>query len=256
MGTTARRGDARGRRGNEPYRQQDPNLPPPGPKLIEWDYSIGQGNMKVLSRTLFVGGVTSTESQLRDLFSKFGIVQTCIVNIDKRHAFIKMISRQDAVSARDGMELFRTGGMQLRTRWGVGFGPRDCNDYQAGVSIIPIERLTEADRKWMLTAEYGGTGGRPIESGMIVEEPDIEIGAGVSSKAISRRIATNTGGKCGPQSSRGQPTTKRFGGGGGGRRHERDGFGGANNAPSNEREYSNQANNSSVPPPVPAYGFN
>lgn len=67
--------------------------------------------MKVLSRILFVGGVTSTESQLRDLFSKFGIVQTCIVNIDKRHAFIKMISRQDAISARDGMEFFRTGGM-------------------------------------------------------------------------------------------------------------------------------------------------
>lgn len=34
----------------------------------------------------------------------------------------------------------------------------------------------------MLTAEYGGTGGLPIEPGMIVEEPDIEIGAGVSSK--------------------------------------------------------------------------
>ena len=34
----------------------------------------------------------------------------------------------------------------------------------------------------MLTAEYGGTGGKPIESGMVVEEPDIEIGAGVSSK--------------------------------------------------------------------------
>ena len=154
------------------------------------------------------------------------------------------------------MESFRTGGMQLRTRWDVGFGPRDCNDYQTGVSVIPIERLTEADRKWMLTAEYGGTGGRPIGSGMIVEEPDIEIGAGVSSKAISRRIATDTGGKCGPQSSRGQPTTKRFGGGGGGRRQERDGFGGANNAPSNEREYSNQASNPSVPPLVPAYGFN
>lgn len=26
----------------------------------------------------------------------------------------------------------------------------------------------------MLTAEYGGTGGRPIKSGMVVEEPDIE----------------------------------------------------------------------------------
>lgn len=34
----------------------------------------------------------------------------------------------------------------------------------------------------MLTAEYGGTGGEPIKGGMVVEEPDIEIGAGVSSK--------------------------------------------------------------------------
>jgi len=34
----------------------------------------------------------------------------------------------------------------------------------------------------MLTAEYGGTGGLPIEQFMVVEEPDIEIGAGVSSK--------------------------------------------------------------------------
>lgn len=73
--------------------------------------------------------------------------------------------------------------LRLRqTRWGVGYGPRDCSDYQTGISVIPIERLTEADRKWMLTAEYGGSGGRPIESGMVVEEPDIEIGAGVSSK--------------------------------------------------------------------------
>ena len=45
--------------------------------------------------------------------------------------------------------------------------------------------MTEADRKWMLTAEYGGTGGRAIEPFMVVEEPDIEIGAGVSSKGMS-----------------------------------------------------------------------
>ena len=51
--------------------------------------------------------------------------------------------------------------------------------------MIPVERLTDADRKWMLTAEYGGTGGQTIEPGMIVEEPDIEIGAGVSSKGMS-----------------------------------------------------------------------
>lgn len=70
----------------------------------------------------------------------------------------------------------------FQTRWGVGFGPRDCSDYQTGVSVIPIERLTDADRKWLATAEYGGTGGKPLEGGLVVEEPDIEIGAGVSSK--------------------------------------------------------------------------
>lgn len=54
----------------------------------------------------------------------------------------------------------------------------------------------------MLTAEYGGSGGKAIESGMVVEEPDIEIGAGVSSKAISRRMQTDRSGHHGPQSSR------------------------------------------------------
>ena len=49
----------------------------------------------------------------------------------------------------------------------------------------------------MLTAEYGGTGGKPLEGGMVVEEPDIEIGAGVSSKAISRRMVTDRGGQKG-----------------------------------------------------------
>jgi protein NRD1 len=99
----------------------------------------------------------------------------------------------------------------------------------------------------MLTAEYGGTGGRQIESGMVVEEPDIEIGAGVSSKAISRRIATDTGGKRGPISTRTNPNPNqdaRFGG-----RREREGYG----AP--EPEMPNM-NNPSVAPAVPAYGFN
>jgi protein NRD1 len=54
----------------------------------------------------------------------------------------------------------------------------------------------------MLTAEYGGSGGKPIESGMVVEEPDIEIGQGVSSKAISRRMQTDQSGNNGPKSSR------------------------------------------------------
>lgn len=52
----------------------------------------------------------------------------------------------------------------------------------------------------MLNAEFGGSGGQEIEPGMVVEEPDIEIGQGVSSKAISRRMQTDNGGKNGPKS--------------------------------------------------------
>jgi len=126
-----------------------------------------------------------------------------------------MFYRKDAERAKSAMEDMRSPDFQLRTRWGVGFGPRDCSDYQSGISIIPIHKLTEADRKWMLTAPYGGSGGRPIVSGLSVEEPDIEIGAGVSSKAISRRMQTDKGGNHGPKSSRraeDEPPVGGFGG--------------------------------------------
>ncbi|KZF20674.1 hypothetical protein L228DRAFT_240443 [Xylona heveae TC161] len=253
--------DRRGRiksgrgRGND-YRQRSPpsvrqhrspspsrpfDAPPPNmPKWVDYDYTIGQGNIKVLSRTLFVGGVTCSERELREVFSKFGQVQTCIVNTDKRHAFVKMFSRRDAVAAKEGMEHFKSTEMQLRTRWGVGFGPRDCSDYQSGISVIPIDRLTDADRKWMLTAEYGGSGGKQIEGGLSVEEPDIEIGAGVSSKAISRRMATDQGGKNGPRSSRSlQDNTSRY------RRNDRhDGS-----------DRDSNPNAIGVPPAVPGFGF-
>lgn len=44
----------------------------------------------------------------------------------------------------------------------------------------------------MLTAEYGGSGGKPIEGGLVVEEPDIEIGAGVSSKGLLPSLPNHT----------------------------------------------------------------
>ncbi|GAP87948.1 putative NRD1 protein [Rosellinia necatrix] len=185
-----------GRRGRSPTPPQD--FPRSGAKWTDIDRSLPQGHIKVLSRTLFVGGVTCSEAELRSVFGRHGQVQTCIVNKDKRHAFVKMVTRRDAVHAKEAME-----SGNFRTRWGVGFGPRDCSDYQTGISIIPISKLTEADRKWMLTAEFGGSGGRQIETGLVVEEPDIEIGAGVSSKAISRRMQTDKGGRHGPKSSRG-----------------------------------------------------
>ncbi|KAK7747666.1 hypothetical protein SLS62_008992 [Diatrype stigma] len=186
-----------GRRVRSPSPQDD-YPQPPATKWVDYDRTIPSGHIKVLSRTLFVGGVTCPESELRSIFNRHGQVQTCIVNKDKRHAFVKMVTRRDAVTAKEAME-----SGSFRTRWGVGFGPRDCSDYQTGISVIPINKLTEADRKWMLSAEFGGSGGRPIETGLVVEEPDIEIGAGVSSKAISRRMQTDRGGRNGPKSSRG-----------------------------------------------------
>ncbi|CAK7271470.1 hypothetical protein SEPCBS119000_004624 [Sporothrix epigloea] len=196
--------------GGRDYRQRSPaggngdrHSPAPGVKWVEHDPSLPPNTIRVLSRTLFVGGVNIPESELRAIFTRFGDVQTCIVNKEKRHAFVKMYKRADAESAKSGMDHTRgTEDTGLRTRWGVGFGPRDCSDYHKGVSIIPIARLTEADRKWLLTAPWGGSGGRPIATGLVVEEPDIEIGAGVSSKAISRRIQTDRGGLNGPRSSR------------------------------------------------------
>lgn len=188
-----------GRRGRSPSPPHDHSQ---GEKWIEYDPTLPSGHIKVYSRTLFVGGVNCPESELRNIFSRFGTVQTCIVNKEKRHAFVKMLTRRDAESAKEGTEESRNQTLLLRTRWGVGFGPRDCSDYSTGISIIPIHKLTEADRKWMLTAPFGGSGGRPIETGLCVEEPDIEIGAGVSSKAISRRMQTDKGGSNGPKSTR------------------------------------------------------
>ena len=57
---------------------------------------------------------SSSEDVLRGIFQSFGIVQTCIVNVDKRHAFVKMISRSDAVTAKEGMERYKSAEMQLR----------------------------------------------------------------------------------------------------------------------------------------------
>ncbi|KAI8683743.1 hypothetical protein NCS57_00039100 [Fusarium keratoplasticum] len=188
-----------GRRGRSPSPPHDHSQ---GEKWIEYDPTLPSGHIKVYSRTLFVGGVNCPESELRSIFSRYGTVQTCIVNKEKRHAFVKMLTRRDAESAKEGTEESRNQTLLLRTRWGVGFGPRDCSDYSTGISIIPIHKLTEADRKWMLTAPFGGSGGRPIETGLCVEEPDIEIGAGVSSKAISRRMQTDKGGSNGPKSTR------------------------------------------------------
>lgn len=264
------RGRGKQRGGRNEYRQRSPPRRQPSPpraaygqsKYIEWDDSLPRDHIRVLSRTLFVGGAGGSESEIRNIFARFGRVQTCIVNQDKRHAFVKMLTRPDAVAAKEGMDRLQDPAAQSKarqTRWGVGFGPRDCSDYQTGISVIPISRLTDADRKWALTAEYGGTGGRALEGGMILEEPDIEIGAGVSSKAISKRVPTDA------------PRGGRAGFGGRGNPNGRSDFGGSRSGvdqgPPKPRKQDQRPVNDPrhisprpeqgvmVPPAVPGFGF-
>ncbi|KAL3417674.1 RNA-binding protein [Phlyctema vagabunda] len=264
-------GGGRGR-GNE-YRQRSParrgHSPPrnwdsysSGHKWIEYDRSLPAGHIKVLSRTLFVGGVNSSESELRKVFSKLGTVQTCIVNKEKRHAFVKMVSRQDAVIAKEAMENYKPMDSQTKgrtfnqTKWGVGFGPRDCSDYTTGISVVPIARLTDADRKWIVSAEYGGTGGKPIEPYMVVEEPDIEIGQGVSSKAISRRMQGDRGSDRGG-SKFGRDRTDDYEGSRGRRSQDRDErWDGRRRDDDDSREKPNDAASAVSSYPMPIYpGF-
>lgn len=244
-----------------------------GPKNVYFDNTLPADHIRVFSRTLFVGGANGSQQEISELFSRFGEVASCIPNREKRHAFVKMTTREHTLNAKAGVEALQnandreTMAVARQTKWGVGFGPRECFDYQKGESVIPISRLTEADLKWMLTAEYGGTGGRTLEAGMAIEEPDIEIGAGVSSKAMSKRVAPDGGPQ---QGGNKQHHSKHEGGhhgghgGGKGRRggrfhhHNRDDVGGgyAGMPPGGYQQVVRPEPVAvATPPAVPGFGF-
>ncbi|KAH3672338.1 hypothetical protein WICMUC_004310 [Wickerhamomyces mucosus] len=176
-------------------------------KEFSIDPTLPAGSIKVLSRTVFIGGVPGhmSETDLATVLRPFAEVQSVILNSERKHAFVKVYSRKEA---EEVISSFNKSGshLGLRTRWGVGFGPRDCCDYQHGVSIIPIARLTDADRRWVTLAEWGGIGdSNELAPGYVMEEPDIEIGEGVSSKAISKKMPTD-GSRNGPRSTKpGEP---------------------------------------------------
>ncbi|QEU60204.1 Nrd1 [Kluyveromyces lactis] len=196
-----------GQQGNNhhlyPDEQNVPSNPHFRPKPVSFDPTVPRDHVKVYSRTLFVGGVPQNfkEHDIARMLRQFGEVQSVILNNARKHAFVKVYSRAEAERI---MAHFTGGGNPthgLRIRWAVGFGPRDCCDYQYGYSIIPLARLTEIDFKWSQSAEWGGTGGQPIQTNMVYEEPDIIVGEGVSSKAISQKMPTDKG-VLGPKSGK------------------------------------------------------
>lgn len=188
-----------------PGERNTPGTPHFRVRNVSHDPSLPAGSIKVMSRTLFIGGISNhmDERSLASILRPYAEVQSVILNVPKKHAFVKVYSRDEALNVISSFN--RDGQYNLRLRWGVGFGPRDCCDYQHGVSIIPIARLTDADKRWVVSAEWGGTGGAQLVPGIVIDEPDIEIGKGVSSKAISKKMPTDAS-RNGPKSTKpGEP---------------------------------------------------
>lgn len=217
-GRDDRRGNGFSRRPRSRSPQRNARaLPPPGhvigeknipgtahyrEKNVQLDPNLPYNSIKVLSRTLFVGGIPAymNSDELKNMLRPYAEVQSVILNAERKHAFVKAYSRQEAVNVIENFQEITAA--NLRVRWGVGYGPRDCCDYIHGVSIIPIDRLTDADKRWINSAEWGGVGmERPLVPNLVMEEPDIEIGEGVSSKAISKKMPTDAS-RNGPRSNR------------------------------------------------------
>ena len=55
-----------------------------------------------------------SQSEIQDVFSQVGPVQSVIINKEKRHAFVKMLTRDYAVEAKRAMSEYKAGGLALR----------------------------------------------------------------------------------------------------------------------------------------------
>jgi hypothetical protein len=85
-----------------------------------------------------------------------------------------MYTREEAIKAKDELKGATIDDRAvLKIGWGCGFGPKDLFDYATGSSTIPISRLSDNEKRWMVTSKRGGGS---LEGGQIVEEPDVNIG--------------------------------------------------------------------------------
>ena len=74
-------------------------------------FSVVPCSLEVLSKSVrqassdrLLISPSCSEEELRNIFMRYGMVQSAIVNRDKRHAFVKMCNRHDAVRAKVAME--------------------------------------------------------------------------------------------------------------------------------------------------------
>ncbi|CAO3565752.1 unnamed protein product [Mortierella alpina] len=184
------------------------------PPEVKEDPTVGADKIRVISRTLWVGGTfipTISEQELEAIFAPKGQIATLIINQAKFNAFIKMADWTHAEQCKVELDRTMVQGEVMKVGWGCGFGPRDCFDYTSGASIIPVDRLTDTDRRWLGQSIVGGFGvHEPIRGGVCIYEPNIEPVGADGREALPRRGGGGGGGPGGMTAGRGG----RGGGGG------------------------------------------
>ncbi|KAG0029350.1 hypothetical protein BGZ82_007992 [Podila clonocystis] len=164
---------------------------PKGLIEVREDPQIGSDQIRVISRTLWVGGgfiPTISVPDLEAIFAPKGQIATCMINQAKFNAFIKMADRVQAERCKAELDRTTVQGEVMKVGWGCGFGPRDCFDYTSGTSVIPLDRLTDTDRRWLSNSVAGGFGPHEvIRGGVVIFEPNIEAVEPDGREALPRK---------------------------------------------------------------------
>ncbi|KAI9261486.1 hypothetical protein BDA99DRAFT_511486 [Phascolomyces articulosus] len=184
---------------NRPTRRRT-SLPGPIP-----DPTLPKGSIRVVTRTLFVGPLPGwfVKEDVADIFEKYGELHSIIMSKKTKtrtNAFLKYTNRSSLEAAKLDTTELTIENIQVKVNYGFGFGPRKLFDYEQGVSIIPLNELSEDEKSSLVTAPIGGFQGLPVHDQMTIEEPEVEY-------RPEWKMDENTGTS--------KPTTS---GGGGGRR--------------------------------------
>ncbi|KNE63741.1 hypothetical protein AMAG_08827 [Allomyces macrogynus ATCC 38327] len=175
---------------------QTPVTKPIGP-WVQVEGGCGPTQIKVLSRTLYVGNVTPDMSRtiIMQVFSAYGDVDSVMINHSKSNCFLKMRTRAQANDARQALDQAPVYNTTLRVKWGCGFGPKPIFDYSTGCSILDIfADLDVVDWKWLMTADAGGIRTGVLRGGLTIEEPDVNMAEMRAKATLVAETAARMGG--------------------------------------------------------------
>lgn len=86
-----------------------------------------------------------SQAEIHDIFGRVGPVQTVIINKEKRHAFVKMLTRESAIEAKRAMGEYKSGGLALRVSSPFTFNmPTACKLLLTGID--PLGRWLRSPR--------------------------------------------------------------------------------------------------------------